>query len=267
MKRIVLGIEYDGSRFYGWQWQTKYRSVQAEVEKALSKVANHAVRVFCTGRTDTGVHALEQVIHFDTEASRDLHAWMMGGNRFLPEDVRIIWVKEAVDDFHARYSAVARFYRYIILNRPMKSALLRKQVTWCYDSLDEEKMQAAAQILVGHHDFSSFRAQGCQSLSPERMMYFIEVYRQDEQVIIDLSANAFLHHMVRNIAGVLMAVGSGKKPVEWVEQLLEIKDREQGGITAPSYGLYLAGVFYPEHYGIPKHSVFDRLPKDAKRFH
>lgn len=153
MKRLVLGIEYDGSRFYGWQWQDDVRSVQEELEKALSKVANHPVRVLCTGRTDTGVHALEQVVHFDTDAPRDLHSWMMGGNCFLPDDVRILWVKEAVDDFHARYSAVARFYRYIILNRPMKSALLRQQVTWCYEPLDAEKMQLAANSLIGQHDF------------------------------------------------------------------------------------------------------------------
>lgn len=266
MSRIVLGVEYDGSRFYGWQWQKDTRTVQEEVEKALSKVADHPVRVLCTGRTDTGVHALEQVIHFDTDVSRDLHAWMMGGNCFLPDDVRIIWVKEAVDDFHARYSAVARFYRYIILNRPMKSALLRKQATWCYEPLDEEKMQLAANTLIGNHDFSSFRAQGCQSKSPQRMMYFIDVYRKDEQVIIDVSANAFLHHMVRNIAGVLMDIGMGKKPVEWTQELLEIKDREQGGITASPYGLYLAGVFYPEHYGIVRHPIFEKLPQDAKRF-
>ncbi len=267
MKRIVLGIEYDGSAFQGWQWQTDKRTVQKSLETALSKVAACPIRVFCTGRTDSGVHALEQVIHFDTDVPRDLDSWMLGGNRFLPSDVRIIWVKNAIDDFHARYSAIARFYRYIILNRPMKSALLRKQVTWCYPPLDTEKMQLAANSLIGNHDFSSFRAQGCQSKSPQRMMYFIDVYREGEQVIIDLSANAFLHHMVRNIAGVLMEIGTGKKPIEWTQQLLEIKDRKQGGITAPSYGLYLAGVYYPERYGLVKHPLFEKLPKDVKRFH
>lgn len=265
-KRIVLGIEYDGTSFYGWQWQTGRRTVQQELEKALSKVANQAITVTCAGRTDSGVHALEQVVHFDTNVERDHHAWLMGGNTNLPEDVRIIWVKDAVDDFHARYSAIARFYRYIILNRPMKSALLRSQVTWCYHPLDEEKMHQAAQSLIGDHDFSSFRAQGCQSKSPRRMMHFIDVYREQDKVIMDISANAFVHHMVRNIAGVLMDIGMGKQPVDWTEQLLEIKDREQSGVTAPPYGLYLGAVFYPEKYGIEKHPVFNKLPADAKRF-
>lgn len=266
MKRIVLGIEYDGSRFYGWQSQTGRRTVQDTLENALSIIANQPIKVICAGRTDTGVHALEQVVHFDTKVQRNLHSWLMGANSHLADDVRIIWAKEAIDDFHARYSAIARFYRYIILNRPMKSALLRQQVTWYYQTLDAEKMHRAAQSLVGEHDFSSFRAQGCQSKSPRRIMHFIDVYRKNEQVIIDLSANAFVHHMVRNIAGVLMEIGSGKKPVEWTQELLELKKRELAGITAPPYGLYLAGVFYPSHYGISKHPIFEKLPKNAKRF-
>ncbi len=267
MKRIVLGVEYDGSNFQGWQYQIKVRTVQQVVEAALSKVANQAIRVFCTGRTDSGVHALAQVIHFDTDTSRDLQAWLRGGNCFLPDDVRIIWVKEAIEDFHARYSAVARFYRYIILNRPMKSALVRQQATWCYAPLAADKMHLAAQTLVGHHDFSSFRAKGCQSKTPQRRMYFIHVSREKDRVIIDLSANAFLHHMVRNIAGVLIAIGSGQQPIEWTQTLLELKDREQGGITAAPYGLYLAGVYYPERYQIPQHRIFINLPKDAQRYY
>jgi tRNA pseudouridine38-40 synthase len=190
----------------------------------------------------------------------------MGGNSNLPADARIIWAKAAVGDFHARYSAIARFYRYIILNRPMQSALLRQQVTWCYYPLEEVKMHQAAQHLIGDHDFSSFRAQGCQSKSPRRMMHFIDVYREQDKVIIDISANAFVHHMVRNIAGVLMEIGMGKQPVDWPLQLLEIKDRDQGGVTAPPDGLYLGGVYYPEHYDIAKHPVFDKLPADARRF-
>lgn len=264
--RIVLGVEYDGSRFFGWQWQTKKRSVQAVLELALSKVANHPVTVQCAGRTDTGVHALEQVVHFDTTAHRELDAWLLGGNCNLPDEVRILWVKPAVADFHARYSAIARFYRYIISNRPVKSALLVKQVTWCYPYLDADKMQLAAQYLLGNHDFSSFRAQGCQSKSPCRIMYFVEVYREGDRVIMDISANAFLHHMVRNIAGALMAVGIGKQPVEWVQSLLAEKNRKVAGVTAPPDGLYLGGVYYPEHYGIAKHPIFARLPSDARRF-
>lgn len=266
MQRIVLGIEYDGSAFYGWQWQIKFRTVQAVVEAALEKIAGHKIRVICTGRTDSGVHALEQIVHFDTTATRVLHAWMLGGNRHLPTDVRILWAKVAVDDFHARYSALARFYRYIILNRPVKSALLKQQATWCYETLDADKMHLAAQSLVGNFDFSSFRAQGCQSKSPQRYMYFIHVYRQADQVIIDLSANAFLHHMVRNIAGVLIAIGTGKHPITWTQELLELKDRAQGGVTAPPDGLFLGGVYYPAQYGIAKHPIFNQLPTNIKRY-
>lgn len=266
MARIVLGIEYDGSLFSGWQYQIKRRTVQNELEKALGKVANTKITVHCAGRTDSGVHALEQVIHFDTEVERSLDSWLMGGNANLPADARIIWAKHAVDDFHARYSAVARYYRYVILNRPMKSALRQNQVTWCYYPLNEVNMHTAAQSLVGEHDFSSFRAQGCQSVSPTRRMHFINVFREGETVIIELSANAFLHHMVRNIAGVLMDIGISKKPVTWVEELLTIKDRSQAGITAASYGLYLGGVFYPDKYGLNKHPVFNALPPETQRF-
>ncbi|MEQ1635660.1 MAG: tRNA pseudouridine(38-40) synthase TruA [Methylococcales bacterium] len=266
LQRLVLGIEYDGSHFFGWQWQVKLRSVQEVLQQALSKVANHPVTVICAGRTDTGVHALEQVVHFDTHAERSLHSWLLGGNANLPEDVRIAWVKTGVGDFHARYSAIARFYRYVILNRPVKSALQPRQATWCVAPLDVGRMQQAAQFLVGNHDFSSFRAQGCQSKSPQRLLYFIEVSREMDRVIIDLSANAFLHHMVRNIAGVLMEIGKGLQSVEWTQYLLQVKDRKAGGVTASPCGLYLGGVYYPARYGLDKHPIFERLPVDAKRF-
>jgi len=266
MTRIVLGIEYDGSAYAGWQWQAAKRTLQGELQAALSKIANEPITVHCAGRTDAGVHALEQVVHFDCDVQRDLHAWLMGGNSQLPDDIRIIWARTAVGDFHARYSAIARFYRYVILNRAMKSALLRTQATWCYHPLDANKMHASAQHLIGEHDFSSFRAQGCQSKSPNRFMHFIDVYRQDEKVIIDICANAFLHHMVRNIAGVLMEIGMGKRPLDWTEELLEIKDRAQAAVTAAPHGLHLGGVYYPEHYGISNHPVFAKLPPDAKRF-
>ena len=266
MSRIVLGIEYDGSAYAGWQWQANKRTLQGELQAALSKIANQAIVVHCAGRTDAGVHALEQVVHFDCEVQRDLHAWMMGGNSHLPDDIRITWVKPAVADFHARYSAIARFYRYVILNRPMKSALLRTQATWCYQPLDAGVMHRAARHLIGEHDFSSFRAQGCQSVSPNRLMYFIEVYRQEDRVIIDLCANAFLHHMVRNIAGVLIEIGYGKRDQDWTLELLHLKDRAQAAMTAPPHGLHLGGVFYPEYYRIESHPLFHRLPADAKRF-
>jgi tRNA pseudouridine38-40 synthase len=266
MSRIVLGIEYDGSGYSGWQWQPHRRSVQAELEKALAKVANHPLTVVCAGRTDAGVHALEQVVHCDVNVARDLSAWLLGGNSHLPDDVRIIWAKEAVGDFHARYSAIARLYRYVILNRPVKSALQGKQMTWCYYPLDAEAMHKAAQHLLGNHDFSSFRAQGCQSKSPVRMVYFVDVFRDGDKVIIQICANAFLHHMVRNIAGVLMEIGTGKQPEDWTLTLLGAKKREMGGVTAPPYGLYLEAVYYPDSYGITKHAAFNKLPADAKRF-
>ena len=266
MSRIVLGIEYDGSAYAGWQWQAGKRTLQGELQSALSKIANQPIVVHCAGRTDAGVHALEQVVHFDCDVERDLHAWVMGGNSHLPDDIRITWAKPAVADFHARYSAIARFYRYVILNRPMKSALLRTQATWCHQPLDAECMHRAAQHLIGEHDFSSFRAQGCQSVSPNRLMYFIDVYRQDDRVIIDLCANAFLHHMVRNIAGVLIEIGSGKRDEAWTQALLDIKDRNQAAMTAPAHGLHLGGVFYPEDYRVACHPIFRRLPHDARRF-
>jgi tRNA pseudouridine38-40 synthase len=263
--RIVLGIEYDGSGFCGWQFQASQRSIQAELEQALSKVANHPVTCICAGRTDAGVHALEQVVHFDTTAEREPYSWVMGGNTHLPADVRILWAKPAVGDFHARYSAIARFYRYIILNRAVKSALTPTQTTWCYNPLDADLMHQAAQHLIGHHDFSSFRAQGCQSKSPYRQMHFVDVYREGDRVIMDIAANAFLHHMVRNIAGSLIAIGAGKQRAAWIGDLLTVKKRALAGITAPPHGLYLGGVFYPECYQLANHPVFAKLPVDARR--
>jgi tRNA pseudouridine38-40 synthase len=267
MLRIVLGVEYDGSRFCGWQWQPQRRSVQSELEKALSKVANHPVTVICAGRTDAGVHALEQVAHCDVNVTRDLHSWLLGTNSYLPDDIRITWVKEAIGDFHARYSAIARLYRYVILNRPVKSALQNRQVTWCFHPLNVEVMNNAAQHLLGNHDFSSFRAKGCQSKSPYRIVHFVEVSRDGDKVNIQVCANAFLHHMVRNIAGVLMDIGLGKQPEDWVLTLLAAKKREIAGVTASPCGLYLEAVFYPDSYEIKKHKLFNKLPEGTERFH
>lgn len=264
--RIALGIEYDGGGFAGWQRQSGQRTVQACVEEALSKVADAPISVVCAGRTDAGVHALEQVIHFDSKVERDLRAWVMGANTHLPDDVRILWAKRLSSGFHARASAIARFYRYVILNRPMKSALRRKQMTWCYSPLDAARMAEAARHLIGEHDFSSFRAQGCQSKSPFRMMHFIHVRREGEEVVIDLCANAFLHHMARNIAGVLMEIGRGKKPPCWALELLHARDRASGGVTAPPDGLYLGGVCYPQEFGLARHEVFRHLPAHARRY-
>ena len=266
MSRIVLGIEYDGSGFCGWQRQAGQRTVQQDLESALSKIANGPVNVVCAGRTDTGVHALEQVVHLDTDVQREPHAWVMGGNSQLPGDVRILWAQPAIDDFHARFSAIARFYRYVILNRKVKSALQRNQVTWCYETLDADKMHRAAQVLIGEQDFSSFRAHSCQSVSPSRHVYFVDVYREGDTVIMDIAANAFVHHMVRNIAGSLIEVGRGRHPEDWIASLLAARDRTKAGMTAPAEGLYLAGVLYPACYKIRKHEIFNRLPDDARRF-
>lgn len=266
MSRIVLGIEYDGSAYAGWQWQPQRRSIQSELEAALAKVANHPVNVVCAGRTDAGVHALEQVVHFDVNVDRALSAWLLGGNSNLPDDIRITWAKPALAGFHARYSAIARLYRYVILNRPVKSALQGKQTTWCYQPLNAEKMHRSAQYLIGNHDFTSFRAQGCQSNSPIRIVHFIDVNQDGDKIIIRICANAFLHHMVRNIAGVLMAIGEGKQPENWPLTLLAAKNRELGGVTAPPNGLYLEGIYYPDEYGIDKHPAFNKLPDGTQRF-
>lgn len=264
--RIALGLEYDGSDFAGWQWQPGRRTVQAELEAALSRVANQPVRLVCAGRTDAGVHATAQVAHFDTEAARNPRGWVMGGNSLLPADIRVLWARPMPEDFHARTSAIARHYRYVMLNRSMASALHRRQLTVVHAPLDIEPMQRAAHHLTGEHDFSSFRAQGCQSRSPNRFMHFIQVRREGERVLIDLCANAFLHHMVRNIAGVLIAVGTGRRPADWALEVLRARDRTLGGVTAPPDGLYFAGIHYPESFGLPRHPIFDELPPDARRF-
>jgi tRNA pseudouridine38-40 synthase len=264
--RVALGLEYDGFGFAGWQWQPGQRTVQAEVEVALSRVAASPVKVVCAGRTDAGVHATAQVIHFDTAVIRKPYSWVMGGNALLPADVRVIWAREVPATFHARTGAIARHYRYLILNRAMSSALHCHQLTRVHAPLDIRPMQQAAGYLIGEHDFSSFRAQGCQSKSPNRFMHFISVHRDGERVIIDLCANAFLHHMVRNIAGVLIDVGSGKQPAAWAADVLRARDRSAGGVTAPPDGLYFAGVHYPDVFGLPRYPVFDDLPPDARRY-
>lgn len=248
--RIALGVEYDGSRYHGWQAQTDLHTIQQAVESALTRVADTEIRVVCAGRTDTGVHATNQVIHFDCETSRTTRAWIYGVNSFLPKDVCVKWVHEMADDFHARYSALARRYRYIIYNHPIRPALLRGNVTWHYRQLDHEIMAQAGQCLIGEHDYTSFRSIECQSNTPMRHVMQLEVFRSGDLLIIDITANAFLHHMVRNIAGVLMAVGGGKRPVEWVRDVLNARDRRLGAETAPPYGLYLVAVTYPEVFGI-----------------
>jgi len=255
--RVALAVEYDGTPYCGWQYQDHSPSVQEHVEKALSKVANGPVRVICAGRTDTGVHATAQVIHFDTEVMRSMHSWVFGANANLPDSISVLWAQEVDREFHARFSAIRRRYRYVILNRRIRHALLANRVVWEYRPLDEARMAAAAAYLVGEHDFSSYRALACQAKSPVRTLYQLDVSRQGELVILDLEANAFLHHMVRNIAGVLMTIGAGEQEPEWAKKVLELRDRTLGGITARSGGLYLTGVDYPAEFDLP---ALSRLP-------
>ena len=243
--RIALGIEYDGTAFFGWQIQKDDPSVQACLEKALSSVADHRVRVVCAGRTDTGVHALGQVVHFDTDSKRPERAWTLGVNSELPRDVTVRWARPVDDDFHARYSARARSYSYLIFNTPIRSALLRDRAWWVRRALDVESMQRAGALLVGKHDFSSFRAAGCQAGTPIRDVTRLDVRRLDDNMIrLDITANAFLHHMVRNIAGTLAVVGRGEKEDSWLTEVLEARNRSESGVTAPPGGLYLVHVDY-----------------------
>ena len=248
--RIALMVEYDGSQFHGWQSQQDLRTVQQVLEDALSKVADHPVSVVCAGRTDTGVHATTQVVHFDAENERQKRSWMYGANANLPKDLGVKFAKEVNENFHARFSALSRRYQYVIYNTPIRPILQRNYVTWQYRQLDHRAMQTAAQVLLGEHDFTSFRSVECQSKTPLRNVHAIQVTRKDDLVIIDITANAFLHHMVRNIAGVLMNVGSGRKHVSWVEEVLAAKDRRLGAETAPPYGLYLVSVKYPEEFNL-----------------
>lgn len=249
--RLAAGVEYDGTAYSGWQTQAHAPSVQAHVEQALSHVAAHPLSVVAAGRTDAGVHACHQVIHFDTQARRSRHGWLLGCNVHLPADINLIWVREATCDFHARFSASARRYRYLILNRRARSALYRHRACWHHHPLDAEAMAQGAGALIGEHDFSSFRAAQCQSRTPMRCVNELAVRRSGDFVWIDIEANAFLHHMVRNIAGTLMAVGRGERAPHWVRCVLEARDRRAAGATAPATGLYLKDVRYPARFGIP----------------
>jgi len=261
--RIALGIEYDGTAYNGWQRQKIGRGVQALVEQALSGVANHDVAVICSGRTDTGVHASGQVIHFDTDSERAEQNWILGANSNLPDDINVQWAKRAADAFNARYSAIARTYRYLILNSRIRSALFRHRA-WCvHQPLNEKRMQAGADHLLGKHDFSAFRAAGCQASTPIRDMSCLEVRRHEDWLSITVTANAFLQHMVRNITGTLVAIGSGERSPEWIQTVLEGRDRTAGGIAAPAQGLTLVKVDYPIELEIPTSPIPDLLPGKA----
>ncbi|VAW64577.1 tRNA pseudouridine(38-40) synthase [hydrothermal vent metagenome] len=249
--RIALAIEYNGSRFSGWQMQKHgTRTVQACVEQALSRVADEEVRVVCAGRTDTGVHATGQVVSFDCSASRPSRAWVLGVNAHLPDDVVSVNSIEVADDFSARFSATARQYRYVILSRPARAAVLSKRVTWKHNAFDVQAMHQAAQALTGEQDFSSFRSAACQAEHAMRNVHWVKVSQQGDFIYIDIEANAFLHHMVRNIVGSLLMVGLNEQPIEWISDLLQIKDRNQAGPTALSDGLYLVKVTYAQNTGV-----------------
>ena len=249
--KIVGCVEYDGSRFYGWQIQVGQPTIQEHLQKAISVVADHKISIQCAGRTDTGVHACGQVFHFETDSDRSDFSWVMGTNMNLPDGISLLWVRPVEDSFHARFSVCSRAYRYIILNRNVRPSYLSKKVGWYYRHLDISRMNAAAVYLVGLHDFSAFRSSRCSNKEPEKDVSLLEVATKDEWVWIDIEANGFLHHMVRNITGVLQAVGCGDQEPEWAKEVLESKDRTKAGKTVPADGLYFVGATYPDRYMLP----------------
>jgi tRNA pseudouridine38-40 synthase len=249
--RIAVGVEYDGAGLFGWQSQKDGPSVQDALEHALSAVADERIGVTGAGRTDAGVHATGQVAHFDTRARRSGRAWMLGANASLPPGIALRWAREAPEGFHARFSARARSYSYLLLNREARTALWRHRAWWVHRPLDARRMHAAGQALVGEHDYSAFRAAECQSKSATRRIEELRVTRSGEFLRVDVTANAFLHHMVRNIVGTLAAVGRGDRPEEWVVEVLQGRDRALGGATAPAEGLYLVHVDYGELLATP----------------
>lgn len=249
--RIALGIEYDGTAYNGWQKQTSGVGVQSLVEAAIAAVANHPVEAVCAGRTDAGVHASGQVVHFDSVATRSLRGWLLGINSNLPADINATWAISVSDDFHARHSAQSRSYRYLILNRNVRSALYRHRAWWVHQSLAVERMREAATCLHGEHDFSAFRAAGCQSKSPVREVFSINIERKGNWVSLTMTANAFLQHMVRNIVGLLVAIGSGDSPVSRAAEVLAGRDRCAADVAAPAHGLTLVCVKYPKEFAVP----------------
>lgn len=249
--RWALGIEYDGTAFLGWQRLSHGPTVQGVLEKALSRVADAAIEVTCAGRTDSGVHASGQVVHFDAQAERPAYAWMMGANANLPRDAAVTWVRPVSDRFHARFSAIARRYRYRILQRAARPALSGRYVAWERRMLDVPAMHRAAQALLGEHDFSAFRTAQCQARHPRRELQSISVQRVAEEVVIEVQANAFLHHMVRNIVGSLLPIGRGEQAESWLGELLAGRDRAKAGPTAVPHGLCFLGPLYPAEFDIP----------------
>ncbi|XOZ34255.1 tRNA pseudouridine(38-40) synthase TruA [Halomonadaceae bacterium KBTZ08] len=251
--RVALVIEYDGGGFHGWQDQkSSLRTIGGTLATAVSRVANEPVEPVCAGRTDAGVHACYQVVHFDTSVSRAIRSWVLGINSALPSDIRVHWGGGVAPEFSARFSARSRRYRYLMLDSPTPPALLRERVAWTRMPLEGDAMQQAAEHLLGEQDFSAFRAAGCQAHTPWRCIEAISVSREGPFLVLDVTANAFLHHMVRNIAGTLMAVGRGERHPDWVAEVLGHRDRRYAGVTAPPQGLYLVDVMYPDPVPIPR---------------
>lgn len=249
--RIALGIEYNGQNYYGWQAQQGLPTIQGLLQEALSKVANEPIFLHCAGRTDANVHATGQVVHFDTHAKRHIDAWLWGTNTHLPPTILVRWARAVDYSFHARFKATSRRYRYIILNQPIRPAILSGRVSWHYYPLDVERMRLASAYLIGEQDFSSFRSSQCSSKSPMRNVTEIDIQRHGDFIILEIEANAFLHHMVRNIAGTLMKIGAGLRDPAWMQEVLLAKSRRAAAETAPAEGLYLIRVCYPEAYTFP----------------
>jgi tRNA pseudouridine38-40 synthase len=260
--RIAVGIEYDGAAFAGWQTQAERPTIQEITERALGRVAAQPVALVSAGRTDAGVHALGQVAHFDTQALRSGRGWVLGANSELPPDISLSWAVPVPAHFHARYCAEARTYRYMILNRTARSALVAHRVAWVHRLLDHERMREAAAALHGEHDFSAFRSSECQAKSPIRRMERLTVERRGDWVLIEATANAFLHHMVRNIAGLLIAIGKAEAPPSFAGEVLAGRDRTRNAATAPAAGLYLMSVRYPAAFGLPATPAHEELTPD-----
>ena len=250
--RIALGLEYDGSAFCGWQTQPKACGVQDHLEDALERFAASPIEVTAAGRTDTGVHASAQVVHFDTEVVRDGNSWVRGPNACAGEELRVLWSHRVPEDFHARYSALSRTYRYLLLNEPVAPAILKGRVGWYHRPLDLARMQEAARTVLGEHDFSAFRDSQCQSRSPIRTMMETTIERRANLVVLTFRANAFLHHMIRNLVGSLVYVGAGREDPDWIGKLLASRDRKLAAPTFPAAGLYLSGVEYDPKFGLPE---------------
>jgi tRNA pseudouridine38-40 synthase len=250
--RIALGVEYDGRPFFGWQSQAEGPTVQDTLQHALTGIAGEQISIIAAGRTDTGVHALEQVIHFDTRADRPLTAWVRGANALLPESIAALWAHPVPDEFHARFSAHGRSYRYLLLNRAVRPAIHAGKVGWFHAPLDVAAMQAASRYLLGEHDFSAFRAAQCQARSPVKHLHRLDIARHGDMLVFDLGADAFLHHMVRNIIGCLVYVGKGKHSPEWLSEVLSSRDRKLAAPTFAPDGLYLTRIRYEAKWGLPQ---------------